>query len=173
MRNVPERALPRSVSLAQIRQPQTTGRNDALWRFCMQMARQCDSSNQLLDHAHQFNSKLPNPLQEEEIVKTAASAWDYEQRGLNRFGQHGAYFPIEVIEGFARERGQSDAFLLLAYLRAHNGPWADFWITNGLAKIFGWGDKRLAAAREYLLERGDVIMLRPPCKNRPGLFQWP
>jgi hypothetical protein len=172
MRNVPERALPRSVSLAQIRQPQTIGRNDALWRFCMKMARRCDSPNQLLDHAHQFNSELPNPLQEEEIVKTAASAWEYEKLGKNRFGQYGAYFPIEMIEALIRNR-DTDAFALLAYLRAHNGPWADFWIANGLATIFGWGDKRLAAARERLLERGDVIVIKPPCKNRPGLYQWP
>jgi hypothetical protein len=35
MRNVPERALPPSAPLAQIRQPRTTGRNDALFRCAL------------------------------------------------------------------------------------------------------------------------------------------
>jgi hypothetical protein len=171
MRNVPERALHRPAPLAQMRQPRTTGRNDALWRFCMRTARRCDNLDQLLDHAHQFNSELPSPLQEEETVKTAASAWRYETTGKNQFGQHGAYFTIEMIEGLVRNR-DTDAFALLAYLRAHNGPWADFWITNGLAKTFGCGDKRLAAARDRLLERSDVVLVKPPHKGSPAIYQW-
>ena len=51
-------------------------------------------------------------------MKTAASAWDYEQRGENRFGQFGAWFPFEEIEGLIHD---VDAFALLAYLRANNG----------------------------------------------------
>ena len=102
-------------------------------------------------------------------MKTTASAWGYEQRGDNRFGQHGAYFPIEEVIGLC---ANPDAFTLLAYLRANNGPWSNFWIANGLAETFGWGRKRLAAARCRLIERGDVVLVKPSRKGSPAIYQW-
>jgi hypothetical protein len=139
----------------------------------MRTARRCDNLDQLLEYARQFNAQVSDPLHENETVKTAASAWDYEQRGLNRFGgQFGAWFPIEEIESLVRER-DPDTLLLLAYLRANNGPWADFMIADGLAKTFGWGRNRLSDARNRLLERGDVILFRPKGRRSPALYQWP
>ena len=169
MRNVPELALPKPVPLAQIRQARTAGRNDALFGFCVRTAKRCNSLDQLLDRARNHNSQLPNPLQENEAMKTAASAWDYEQRGLNRYGQHGAYFPIEEVIGLC---ANPDAFTLLAYLRANNGPWSDFWVANGLAETFGWGIKRLATARRILIERGDVVLIKPSHKGSPAVYEW-
>ena len=170
MANVPERALPKPTPLAQIRRTRTAGRNDALFQFCMRTARRCDNLDQLLDRARHHNSQLPIPLEEAEVMKTTASAWGYEQQGLNRYGQHGAYFPFEQVIGLCSD---PDAFTLLAYLRANNGPWSDFWIANGLAETFGWGDKRLAAARHRLIERGDVVEVRAPRRHSPGIYQWP
>ena len=40
--------------------------------------------------------------------------------------------------------------MLLAFLRANNGPASTFMVANGLAKEFGWARKRLAAARRRL-----------------------
>jgi len=175
MRNVPENALP----LARKSPPPITapgsGRNNELWRHCMRAARSCDSFKQLLKYAHEFNLKLPNPLSNEEIMKTAASAWEYEQRGLNRFGQFGAWVAVEEINSIVieRRRADPDAFFLLVYLRANNGPWAEFMIADGLAKTFGWGRNRLAAARKRLLERSDVILFSPKRKQLAALYQWP
>jgi hypothetical protein len=171
MRDVPERALPKPVPLAEIRQATPAGRNEALFRHCMRTAKRCDSLDQLLDQAREYNSQLSNPLQEDETVKTATSAWGYEQSGQNRFGQFGAWFPTEEIEGLIRGRDY-DALLLLAYLRANNGPWADFWIADGLAKTFGWGPNRLSAARRRLIERGDVTLVAPQRRRTPALYCW-
>jgi len=65
-----------------------------------------------------------------------------------------------------------DALLLLAYLRVNNGPWADFWIADGLAKTFGWGPNRLSAARRRLIERGDVTLVAPQRRRTPALYCW-
>jgi Bifunctional DNA primase/polymerase, N-terminal/Primase C terminal 1 (PriCT-1) len=175
MRDVPERALPKPVPLAEIRQARPAGRNEALFKHCMRTARGCDNLDQLLDQAREYNSQLPNPLQEDETVKTATSAWSYEQSGQNRFGQFGAWFPVEEIESLVRDRRRADpdAFFLLAYLRANNGPWSNFMIADGLAKTFGWGRNRLSEARARLIERGDVIEQRASRGGTAALYRWP
>jgi hypothetical protein len=64
-----------------------------------------------------------------------------------------------------------DAFLLLAFLRANNGPKRTFMVANGLALTFGWTRKRLAGARQRL-KQSHITMVRPaseqnarPCTN--------
>ena len=44
-----------------------------------------------------------------------------------------------------------DAFVLLAFLRAHNGPWSHFMCTNSLAERFGWTRQRMGSARTRLI----------------------
>jgi Bifunctional DNA primase/polymerase, N-terminal/Primase C terminal 1 (PriCT-1) len=175
MRDVPAKALPLAPKPIQAKpRTRTAGfgrRNDALFRFCMRTAKRCNTLDQLLEQARQFNSQLLDPLQEDETVKTAASAWDYERRGENRFGQFGAWIKCEELAEFFRDRDH-DALLLLTYLRANNGPWAEFMIADGLAKTFGWGRNRLSDARNRLLERGDVTLFRPKSQRTPALYQW-
>jgi hypothetical protein len=119
-------------------------RNSALWRHCMRTARVFSEFNELLDEARTFNARCLPPMEDEEVMKTAQSAWKYTETGQNRFGQHGAWFPIEEV---ARMIAYQDAFILLAFLRAHNGPWSTFMCTNGgIAETLGWHRKRLAEA---------------------------
>ena len=68
-------------------------RNDDLWRQCMREAKRVDSFDALLNVARTLNKACSPPLDEREIVKIAQSAWNYEERGLNKFGQHGAWLP--------------------------------------------------------------------------------
>jgi hypothetical protein len=172
MRDVPEQALPKPASLPGARQQtQPAGRNDALWRHCMRTAKRCDSLDQLLDQARQYNAQLCNPLQECEVMKTTASAWECEQNGKNLFGQHGAYFPFQEVVAMVRNR-DTDAFALLGYLRAHNGPWADFYIANGLTTTFGWGKNRLVTARQRLIDLGMIALVRPAGRRQPALYRW-
>jgi hypothetical protein len=56
----------------------------------------------------------------EEVMRVATSAWSYEERGLNRSGQYGAWFPAE--EANRMITTDQDAFILLTLLRANNGP---------------------------------------------------
>jgi hypothetical protein len=177
MCDVPSRALSKPpIPANKIRSmpPEATingRRNITLWEFCMRMARRCRSFDQLVDCARAFNSQFPDPIREEtEVMTITKSAWGYEERGENRFGQFGAYFPVAEVVGLCRD---PDAFMLLAYLRAHNGPWADFYIANGLAEKFGWGKNRLVAARQQLIDAGYVIEVRPANRQSPAIYQWP
>jgi hypothetical protein len=76
-------------------------RNQAVWEHCMRSVRWCDSLDALLDVANTFNGELMPPLAEAEVIKTAKSAWHYEQRGENRFSHRGAWLIIAWIPSCA------------------------------------------------------------------------
>ena len=118
----------------------------------MRAAPHVDDFDSLLDVAHTFNDNCEPPMEEYSVISTAKSAWGYEQRGENRFGKHGAWFPLDEL---TRMIDNQDAFFLLAFLRANQGPDATFMCANGLADKFGWTRKRLADARlRRLIELG-------------------
>jgi Bifunctional DNA primase/polymerase, N-terminal/Primase C terminal 1 (PriCT-1) len=144
-------------------------RNTKLWRHCMRAAHHCDSFDGLLDVARTFNDNCEPPMEDREVISTAASAWGYTERGQNRFGQHGAYFPFDEIAAMMADQ---DAFILLAYLRAENGPAATVWCTNTLAEKFGWGRQRLAGARNRLIELGYLKLILPACQGHPAKYRW-
>jgi hypothetical protein len=147
------------------------GRNHGLWRHCMKNARYCDTFEDLLDVARTFNGQscLP-PMNDDEVVKVARSAWGYTERGENRFCQPGAWFP--AIEANRLVKDDQDAFLLLAFLRANNRPGRSFMVANGLAEEIGWTRKRLAAARKKLIERSYVEPVRAAAAQTPALYRW-
>jgi hypothetical protein len=122
-----------------------------------------------LDRAETLNQEHVEPMQQTEVTKIAKSAWGYTERGENRFGQHGAWFPEAEVDLLVTEQ---DAFILLAYLRAKQGPDSTFMIANGLSGTFGWGRQRLSAARELLIQRGYVRRLRHATNNSPALYRW-
>jgi hypothetical protein len=147
-------------------------RNNTLWRHCMRHAHHCDDLDALLDVAQTFNENCQPPMEEGEVMKVAESAWSYTEHGANRFGQHGAWFPIEEVATMAAE---PDAFALLAFLRAHNGPWTTFMCTNTLTEKFKWPLRRLQAARSRLIELGYMTPVRQAGGGRnglPALFRW-
>ena len=65
-----------------------------------------------------------------------------------------------------------DTFFLLAYLRAHQGPWSTFMVANGIGEHLGWHRIRVAAARKRLIEMGYLIPVRHAAKDQPALFKW-
>ena len=116
-----------------------------------------------------YNERSLPPLEKQEIMTLCDSAWAYTQNNQNRFGQHGAYFTTDEIVSMLHDQ---DAILLLAFLRAHNGPWATFMVANGLTETLGWRRHRLAAARTRLIEMGYLIPVRQAGKGVPALFKW-
>jgi hypothetical protein len=145
-------------------------RNDTLFRHCMKAAHYCDDLETLLDVARSENAEMMLPMNDTEVIKVATSAWNYTERGLNRFGQTGAWFP--TIEANTMIASDQDAFLLLAFLRANNGPASTFIAANGLADVFKWTRKRLAAARRRL-EQSHITMVRPASEQRgAALYRW-
>jgi hypothetical protein len=106
-------------------------RNNELWRHCMRLAARAPSIAKVLESAHRFNASCAPALEQAEVISTAQSAWSYNERGANRFGQLGAYFSTHEVVAMLADQ---DAFFLLAFLRAHNGPWAKFMCANGLSE---------------------------------------
>ena len=144
-------------------------RNNTLWRACMKAAKHCDDFDALLDFARTRNEEYVLPLGDKEAMRAAHSAWGYTQRGENRFGEHGAWFPIqELTTMFAHQ----DALILLAFLRAHNGPQATFMCANGIAEMLGWRRHRMAAARQRLAELGYLESVKQAGRGHAALFRW-
>jgi hypothetical protein len=145
-------------------------RNDQLFEYYMREAHGCDR-NQLLAKAMRFNESCVPPLPADIVAKTVASAWGYTERGENRYGQVGAWFPAEEANRLIKS-GQQDVFILLAFLRANNGPHREFMIANGLAEEIHLTRKRLSAARAYILQAGHIERVRAPAQGVPALYRW-
>jgi hypothetical protein len=135
----------------------------------MRQAHGCSTFDELLAFARETNATYSPPLEEMEVMNVAKSAWDYTERGQNRFGQHGAWFPVDEVAAMLPHQ---DAFVLLAFLRAQEGPQATFMIANALAEKFGWPRQRLAAARHRLIELGYVEQVRRATTGLAALFRW-
>ena len=145
-------------------------RNSELFRILMRAAHHCDDLESLIDVARTRNAECLPPLDDAEVVKIAMSAWGYTERGQNRFGQTGAWFPTD--EANTMIASDPDAFLLLAFLRANNGPQRAFMVANGLAERLGWTRKRLAGARRRL-EQSHIMMVRHASEqNGAALYRW-
>jgi hypothetical protein len=145
------------------------GRNNWLFRQLGREAHSCDDFDQLLDRAQTLNEGLGDPMQDAEVAKIAGSIWKYTTEGRNRFGKHGAWFPVNEVSTW---KMGPDAFYLLAFLRAHNHPDATFWVANGLAEIFGWDRERFAAARRRLVEHRYLILVCRARQHQPALYRW-
>jgi hypothetical protein len=142
-------------------------RNNTLWRDCMKRLLSGATQDELLAFARTTNVYYKPPLGDAEVIKTVMSAWAHRDR--NYFGQFAARFPVEEVDELLRE---PDAFLLLAFLRAHNTPKAQFYVANGLSRRMGWGEGRLRAARQRLLDFGYIEQIRPASQHVPTLYQW-
>jgi hypothetical protein len=160
------------AALPQVRRapPASMGaRNNSLYRTCMREAHACTTFDDLLAFARGSNATYSPPLEETEVMEVVKSAWGYTERGQNRFGQHGAWFPVYEVAAMLQYQ---DAFVLLAFLRAHEGPRATFMIANGLAEKFGWPRQRLAAARRCLIELGYIEQSRAATTGLAALYRW-
>jgi hypothetical protein len=146
------------------------GRNRHLWERLMREAHDVDDYAQLLDRAETLNEEFGEPMQQIEVAKIATSAWGYTERGENRYGQHGAWFPTD--EANALIQDDQDSYLLLSFLRANQGPDATFMVANGLSEVFRWKRHRLAAARSRLIELGYFKRIRQAGDGHPALYRW-
>jgi hypothetical protein len=145
-------------------------RNKSLFEQCMREAHHCDNLDVLLDVARTRNALYEPPMSDEEVVKTAKSAWNYTERGENRFGQTGAWLPTAEVNSMIGTN--QDVLLLLMFLRANNGPQRTFMVANGLAKILKWGLNRFRAARRHL-EKTHIKMVVPASTYKgPAAYRW-
>jgi Bifunctional DNA primase/polymerase, N-terminal/Primase C terminal 1 (PriCT-1) len=159
----------RNLDLAKAEGAKQGARNNSLWRHCMKNALHVDEFDELLDVARTFNENCEPPMEDSEVISAARSAWEKTERGQNRFGQHGAWLPLDEVN---RMIDDQDAFLLLAFLRAHQGPEATFMCANGLTERFGWRRQRLSEARDRLIELGYLKRVRHAGRGHAARFRW-
>jgi hypothetical protein len=159
----------RNLDLPKAEGAKQGARNKSLFDHCMRHANHVDDFDSLLDVARTFNDNCEPPLEDTEVTAVARNAWGYEQRGENRFGKHGAWFPLDEVK---RMIDNQDAFFLLAFLRANQGPDATFMCANGLADKFGWTRKRLADGRRRLIELGYFKPVRQAGYRTAALHRW-
>jgi bifunctional DNA primase/polymerase-like protein/primase-like protein len=170
MQNIKIASPPLAPTSTSIEAVTKGNRNKSLFDHCMREAHHCDDLASLLDVARTANAEYLPPLPDTEVVKIATSAWRYTESGDNRFGQTGVWFPTGEANSLIAT--DQDAFILLAYLKANNGPNRTFIVANGLADTFGWTRKRFAGARRRL-EYSHLEMVRRPGKcNGPALYRW-
>jgi hypothetical protein len=151
---------------------QGAGRNFALFRRTARAAHHCDDFDQLLDYAQTQNSKFGEPMADSEVMKVATSVWKMQSEGRNRFGQHGAYVPLDLVRKLART--EPDALALYNVLKAENGPSSIFPIANAMAQTsinVGW--RRFRQARKLIIELGLVEMVSPDTQRLPAQYRWP
>jgi hypothetical protein len=150
-------------------------RNDTLWRHCMKAIRGCSKFEDLIGVAMTYNrDQFYEPLPEAEVLSVVASVLSYESQGKNWFG-HGARVTFNNDEIDDLLMAEPDAFVLLTVLRRHH--WGrDFVIANGMAENMpggGWNRKRFASARQILLSRGEIELLRAASSyHGPALYRF-
>jgi hypothetical protein len=83
-------------------------------------------------------------------------------------------FETAEVASMLRDQQDQDAFVLLAFLRIHNGPLLTFMCANGLTETFGWWQERLSAARLRLMEIGHIIQVQVqrPHSGSPARYRW-
>jgi Bifunctional DNA primase/polymerase, N-terminal/Primase C terminal 1 (PriCT-1) len=147
-------------------------RNDVLWRQCMREARRVNGFDELLNAARTFNLACLPPLNDGDVVQTAQSAWSYEENGLNRFGQQGAWIPGQEYDELLSQPDGLVVVNLFVFLRRHQAPSAEFMCTNSLAERLGCPEKRVATARRRLIQLGYIKPTRRAGRGTPALFVW-
>jgi hypothetical protein len=107
-------------------------------------------------------------MEDSEVVQVAQSVWSGKQRGLLRAGS----FRVSPDDVDILMMTDHDAYILLSFLRRHQGPDATFMCTNTLAERLGWCRHRQAAARSKLIALGYIKPLRQAATGLPSLFRW-
>ena len=167
MQNVPVEAWDNSRLVAEVKQGQ---RNNRLFSICLEAARHCDDFDALCDVAATHNSEFLPPLDEGEVMRTAASAWKYETEGRNWFGKPGVHFFSE--DALPLIDNDPDLFRLLMYIKAKFLPDEPFILTNTFCERWGWSRQRLAGTRKRGLGRGDFYRIRAAYPEHPALYVW-
>ena len=142
-------------------------RNNWLFSQCLRHAPSCDDLDALIDVARtRAEEYFGEPMSDTEIVKTARSAWDYEQRGENWAGSHARY--AITMAGLRKlEVLGSDPAVLAIHLRLEHGgrmKRGEAFALDGRAmeiagSIHGWSRSRIYRAADILLSAGVLVVV--------------
>jgi hypothetical protein len=145
-------------------------RNKRLFNLCLHAARSCDEFDALCDVARTRNSEFAPPLEDDEVMKVATSAWRYEAEGRNYSGGMRAVFSVADVLPL-----MPDPYVgaLIVWAKASFKPDSHFWIADGLAKKFGWSARQLRQARKRAVQTGLIRLIRPSGFKRAAIYGWP
>jgi hypothetical protein len=149
-----------------------SGRNNALFDTLRKEARQLPQTLEaFIDRARQVNESFGEPMIDTRVVNTARSVFRYVETGQLRTGDHGAWFKRDQAQSLAKD---PFLFALIGWLRAENGPDAEFMVADGLAspKYLDWPRERLQGARRRAIESGLIVQIRKPMRNVAALYRW-
>jgi bifunctional DNA primase/polymerase-like protein/primase-like protein len=166
MQNVPVEAWDNSRLVAEVKQGQ---RNDKLFSACLEAARHCDDFDALCDVAQTRNSEFLPPLEEGEVMRTAASAWTYETEGRNYVGGMRAVFSVADVLPLMPD---PHVTALVLWAKASFKPDCHFWMADGLAEKFGWSVYDLRHARRRAVQMGIFRLIRRAGFKRPAIYGW-
>lgn len=155
---------------------QTGSRNNALWQHCMTQARFCDDVEALIDVAVTWGSAFPEPLSPREAEQCARSAWGYEATGRNYLGRKKPQIHSEdVLMDMLID--QPEALVLYQMFRRWHRNRPHFAIAPRAMSEAGsppWPRRRIACARDVLIERKLIEEVRSPSKEQrqAGLYRF-
>ena len=152
-------------------------RNAALFTIALRLAREADGMEALFNQVALANkSSMIPPLDDSEVIRVAASAWDYQCAGKNwsgsgrrivkGFDEIDAFIPRD---GLPHKAAPDAAFLLDLLRRLHFGR-NTFVVANAMHEKLGWSRKRFTAARSYLECMGKLRVVKPPAKDAPAIY---
>jgi Bifunctional DNA primase/polymerase, N-terminal len=149
-----------------------SGRNTALFDALCKEARHLPPNlDAFINRARELNQSFGEPMIDSRVVNTAKSVFGYLETGTLRTGEHGAWFKRPQAQELAK-----DPYLaaLLMWLKAENGPDAEFWVADGLAepKYLDWPRERLQRARRRAIDDGWIVQIRKPVRRVAALYRW-
>jgi hypothetical protein len=166
MRNVPH-SKPQSNGVRGNGAVRQGERNERLFTIALQAARYCDDFDVLCDVAMTRNAEFSPPLEDDEVIKVARSAWRYETEGRNYSGGQVAVFRHADVIPLMPDPYVG---MLIVWAKANFKPDAEFWIADGLAAEFGWTVYELRQARRRAIAMGVFKLIRPNGYRRPAAY---
>ena len=124
-----------------------------------------------IEFAREENAKAAEPMIDTRVVGTATSVFKYRQRGTLVHSGRGVWFPA-TSEPTQMIEGNLHLFGLLGWLKANNGPDAEFWVSDGLANVLAWSLPKLRLARRHAVEAGWIEQVAPPWRGSPARYRW-
>ena len=140
-------------------------RDDTLHRHLLRAARRAHSFDEVLTEGRRFSEQhLSPPLPDEEVERTARSAWKCQIEGRNWVGSQGHVdWAVELVQMCAPHKHGGDAVILMTVLGAKHAKRKEAFavVPRAMADhhvVAGWSEHRtrtaLAAAVELdLIER--------------------
>jgi hypothetical protein len=147
-----------------------SGRNNALFRELCKEARALPLKlDAFVNRARELNGLFQVAMTDARVVNTAKSVFRYAETGELRTGQQGSWLSKGQVQQLVE-----DPYLLalVAWLKSHNRPEAEFWIANGMAKHLRWSERQLREVRRRAIGAEWIEMIVAPAKGRNAVYRW-